>query len=289
MQNIYYKINDFKLKLSIPEKIELHKLQSQIPGIELDNKPEDRLDLHFIFLENNRCEIVKSNKKIVLHGKWSSTIKTDIPHFLYSVLRNYWVENAQYPVHSIMLENSLVIGHSGSGKTTLSLEALKQNIEVQSYDKTVVKFSNKKLKFIAGTNVISIRKQLFNKDLSIFNNKEIKDIGDRFLVENKYTIKENQKEVNKLYFFSLVNADLIVNSLSKLSSMHELYSFFLDSTKIDVIVDGGKIIFDGSNSTQSKEALLNNLQKWLSKNNSVETLIGRKEDIISYIKNNRIE
>jgi hypothetical protein len=289
MQNLYYKINDFKIKLSTPEKIELHKLQSQIPGIELEDDLQIDLDLHFIFLEGNKYEIVQSDKKMVLYGKWSENVKADIPHLLYCVLRNYWVENEQYPVHSIMFKNSLLIGHSGSGKTTLALEALEQNIEVQSYDKTVVKFTNKKLMMVAGTNVISIRKKLFKQDFSLFKDKEFKDIGDRVLIEGKSFINMNKKNIKKLYFFSLVDSDFCVNKLSSLSSMHELYSFFLDSTKIDVIIDGGKFIYNGCNSTNSKVALVGYLENWLSKGNFVEMLIGRKQDIVKYIKNNKVD
>jgi energy-coupling factor transporter ATP-binding protein EcfA2 len=286
MQNFYYKINEFKIKLSIPEKIELYKLQSQIPGIELEDKPDGNLDLHFIFLEGNEYEVVNSDKKIVLYGKWSANVKADIPHFLYCILRNYWVENAQYPVHSIMFKNSLLIGHSGSGKTTLALEALNQNIEVQSYDKTVVKFTNKKLMMVAGTKVITIRKKLFEKNSSIFKDKEVKDIGDRFLIEQTSVSSMSKRNIKKLYFFSLADSELFVNKFTSLSSIHELYSFFLDSTKIDVIIDGGRLIYDGCNSTDAKAVLVNHLENWLSKGNFVEMLVGTKQDIVRYVKNN---
>jgi hypothetical protein len=289
MQNVHYKINEFKIKLSLPEQIELHKLQSQIPGIELEDKPEGNLDLHFIFLESKDYQVAKSDGKITLYGKWSANVKADIPHFLYCIFRNYWVENAQYPVHSIMFKNSLLIGHSGAGKTTLALEALKQNLEVQSYDKTVVKFNNKKLLMIAGTNVITIRKKLFEQDSSIFKDKEVKDIGDRFLIAENTSLNMNKRIIEKLYFFSITESELSINKLSSLSSMHELYSFFLDSTKIDVIIDGGKFIYDGCNSTNSKIALVANLETWLSQGNSVEVLVGKKQDIVAYIKNNKVD
>lgn len=286
METKIYHIHQFILKVNLPEEIEIYKLQSQIPNIELVKDNFNSLcNIEFDFIENNIHKIVQHNNKIRLYGVWNDNIKTDIPHLLYSILRHYWIENAYYPIHSIMLENSLLIGHSGSGKTSLSLEALKQGIEVYSYDKTLVHFSNQDLKFLAGTNVISVRKEVYEKESAIYSLTEPLSIH-----EGRIVLSANQPGDQPLikhpYLFFLADTPLSVNKMTIASSLHELYPFFLDTIKTDVIIGNGAAIFNGNNNSMSKEILLNHLNKWLLRNNSLETLIGRKEDIISYVKEN---
>jgi hypothetical protein len=82
------------------------------------------------------------------------------------------------------------------------------------------------------------------------------------------------------------NSELIVKEYSKSSALHELYSYFLDSVKTDVIIGNGQLLLDGNISYSCKERLMHNLKNLLNNEEiQLKTLIGTKEEIIKYIDN----
>lgn len=120
-----------------------------------------------------------------LHEDKKTIWKNDLPHFIYALLRQYWIEAGLSPVHSLCvggghrLNNlkSLVIGHSGTGKSTVATELLKLDYPVHSLDRTLVHINNidndinKNFNFnkkhvhltqFAGTQVLSLRKNSIN-------------------------------------------------------------------------------------------------------------------------------
>lgn len=287
MKKIQYNIHNFILQVSAPEEIDLHKLQSQIPGIEYSLSNNKTPDTEFVFIERKNCKIIQSKNKFTLYGAWSEGLKTDIPHLFYAILRQYWIEKGYYPIHSILLENSLVLGHSGSGKTSLSIEAMKHNMQISSYDKTLVHFSAHEMNCIAGTNIISLRKDIYENNFSQTSDLNHFDrpihYGDRVLFFSKNKIV---KTIKNIYLFFISETPLAIKPMSIDSSLHELYPYFMDTIKTDIIVGNGQAIFSGNNSSKSKTVLMNHLKNWLQCNESVEILVGKKEDIVQYIKNN---
>lgn len=116
-----------------------------------------------------------------LHEDKKTIWKNDLPHFIYALLRQYWIEAGLSPVHSLCVGRvhrlSLVIGHSGTGKSTLASELLKLDYPVHSLDRTLVHINNidndinKNFNFnkkhvhltqFAGTQVLSLRKNSIN-------------------------------------------------------------------------------------------------------------------------------
>lgn len=285
----FYQVYGHKVCLILPEEMPIYKLQSQVPNIQLIEILLDKLTVKTLpdtitvqFMSHEYYKIIKTDNTYLLFGKWNEQMKGDIPHLLYSVLRQLWVEQEVYAVHSICLNNSLLIGHSGSGKTSLAVEALRKNVSVLSYDKAVLTFNENALQIVAGTQVISMRKELYQKEKQLFLHSRIEENGERFLMT---TLDKVYPEIIKnIYLFFITPIDLVVKKLPLGSSMHELYPFFLDTIKTDTIIGNGQFIFNGNNSQLAKETLIQHLNTWvLANNHNVEILIGRKEDIMSYV------
>lgn len=290
-----YKVHNYVICLNLPEVIELSKLQAHIPSIirmeYVNHHHNDDYNniIHINFIESEMFEIQESKGSIHIYAIWNDIIKNDMPHLVYGILRKIWIENGYYPIHSICFENSLLIGHSGNGKTTLALSAIKKNCKVFSFDKTLVNFNDLQLVAQSGTQVLSIRKQLYEKeciDNAQVLNFEILSYGERIVLQAP--ISENSEDITKIYLFYLNDIPLVKQKLTSLSSLHELYSFFLDSTKNDVIINNGQYVFDGNISMGSKQNLTESLKKWLSSNHKVEVLIGNKDDIVDYVRYNNV-
>lgn len=288
-----YKVHDIFISLTLPETIDIYKLKAQIPSIanisDITNIEHDKVQTIYVyFIESENVNVEKNGNSINIFATWNNTIKADLPHLIYGILRQHWIEQGNYPIHSICFENSLLIGHSGNGKTTLALSAMKKKIDIFSFDKTLVNFHDMQLLAKSGTDVISIRKELYEQECLI--NPELLNFdslynGDRVVLQ--VPISKSPQLINKVYLFYLNDIDLVKKSLTSLSSLHELYPFFLDCNKNDVIMNNGQYIFTGNVSVQSKQKLTESLKNWLC-NIEVEILIGNKDDIIDYVKfNNR--
>lgn len=214
-----------------------------------------------------------------------NNIKNDIPHLLYGILRQYWIENEKYPIHSICIDNNLLLGHSGSGKTGLGILALMNKMNVSSFNKTLVYFQNDNLKVLIGTEIISIMDKMYMEELSILKEDEnitiIKNEVGSVLVVPPIL---NSIIINKVCFFFLSEKELEIKKLNKESGLHELYPYFMDTMKSDVILGNGQCIYSGDNSEYSKQNVIKNIKKWLIKNKDVEILIGNPESIIKYLK-----
>lgn len=160
---------------------------------------EHRSEFHKIVYLCLASNLDEDSKKI-----W----KNDLPHFIYALLRQYWIETGLAPVHSLCVagrnnkynskdnnryqsehyyhkaQNSLIIGHSGTGKSTLATELLNLNWPVHSLDRTLVHiYSNSNhdypdnlqnnrfhLTQLAGTQVLSLRKNSTNINTNINEN-----------------------------------------------------------------------------------------------------------------------
>ena len=269
-KDFYYKIGKLTIQISIPEIINVNNLKVHVPEIKETEKTKE-IDLYISFMKNNTYGVTINKKSIFICGDWNSTVKNDFPHIVYGILRNYWIENEMYPVHSICFKNSLIIGHSGTGKTTLAKNVLNKGIDIFSFDKTIVSFENDKLKAKLGTDIISSRKNENERTLTT------------------YIKNESEININQIYVFAIKKKELKVIEIDNNLVSHQLYPYFLDVTKIDVLFDNGKGIFNGTTSIESKLKLFASLNNWVNKNKSVKFISGEYEDIINYIVLNNHE
>lgn len=267
-----YQVANTTISLEIPELIALEILQCHIPGIEVSKKITEVPNITIRFEENNSESLSLKENMFLFAGDWTPEIKTDIPHLMYSVLRQYWIEHGLYPVHSIVVNNSLLIGHSGTGKTTLALKALEKEMDVFSFDKTVVKFDGDRLHAVLGTKVISVREKYLPTAKKFLKESSFIKNGERCIFNYKTGIS---REIKSIFIFSLSESYLEIEP----ASIHQLYSYFMDSVKTDAFI--GNFLFNGNTSSQSKGNLIVSLKNM---NTPIKTLIGTPAEILTHIQ-----
>lgn len=267
-----YQVGKTTISLEIPALIALPVLQAQIPSIKVSKKITMVPDITIRFEESNSENFSFKENTFLLSGEWSDSLQTDMPHLMYSVLRQYWLEHACYPVHSICINNSLLIGHSGTGKTTLALNAIEKEMDLFSFDKTVLKFDENALYAVLGTQIISVREKYLPIAQKCLKGASFIKNGDR-LIFNYQT--GSPRAIKNIFLFSLSEVPLEI----ELSNIHQIYSYFVDSVKTDAIV--GNFLFNGNISLQSKGSLIMSLKKM---NIPIKTLIGTPAEILTHIQ-----
>lgn len=281
MYKQHYQLANFCLLLELPEKMNIMQLATHLPEIkETENTPvyvPSHLTLSIHFQEDNNNSLNMKHNKVFIKGNWNQDTKNDIPHLAYALFRQCCINNNMYPIHSIVVNNYLLIGHSGQGKTTLVLEAINQKCEIFSTDKTVVEFKEKHLMANLGTSVISVRKHLSH--LINENKTPILEQNERVLCTYHKTLI--QPNIKKVILFNLTNTreiPLMVEKLSSQNALHQLYPYFLDIMKQDVLLSNN-LLFESNIKTESKNYLINNLKTWL-KTHEVYFYSGSKECVI---------
>lgn len=277
----YYSIGFIILCLETPEKIPLCELLVHLPQIhevQVHNTPH----LTIKFEQADHAYIHVQDYHIFIKGLWNNSSKQDIPHLAYSLLRQYCIDHEIYPVHSIGIHNTLFIGHSGQGKTSLALEAIKEDLPVFSTDRTLLHFDSGQLISRLGTSLLSIRSQHshcidYNKTPALTHYT-----GERELCYYKQMTQPNTIESIVLFQFS--KDPLFIERISATSALHQLYPYFLDVVKQDVLLSQS-LLFSGYNNNHVKQLLACHLESWL-KEHHVSFYSGTKEDIIQYLKKN---
>lgn len=257
-----FKTFNLTIKLVLPEKINLLDLQVHVPSIELENNIKTISDFTIMFEQSNAPSLDCCERTLIIKNRWSTSVKEDIAHLVYTLCRQHWINQGYYPVHSVCMDDRLFIGHSGCGKTSLALCALKNNLIVSSFNKTVVEIQDK-MQVMACTQAISQR-----------NAPSI--LGE----------KQSYPTINHLYLFVLNEKPLQVLDVSPDSAVHQLYPFFLDTIKQDVILTGN-LVYSGFTHIDRKVNLIKLLRQWLEAH-PLKVLIGKKEHIIEAIKNEEL-
>jgi hypothetical protein len=149
-----FSVHSFILEVVTPEPLDFTALQAHVPGIAIVENQVPELEISF--KESDEPKLRTSLNRVIVEGCWCESFKHDFPHLIYAVMRKYWINRGFYPVHSICLDNALVIGHSGTGKTTIALEALNQDTTIHSFNKTLVEFLPE-LKVCTGTKIATLK------------------------------------------------------------------------------------------------------------------------------------
>lgn len=254
----YYQYANHIVSIDFPEEIPLLSLQQHLPGIRKTNI--EKADVSIDFKDSLDSYLNYDLQHLRVFDIYHSSWLVDMPHLLYSYLKYVFFHKNMYFVHSCMIQNTLFIGHSGSGKTSLCIQALKENLTLQSCDRTCVTFENitknnkvadLSLKFICGTDILSVRQEEPQPNLQLITKNT-----DRNIYGINISTNDN---IEKIKLFH-VGENPKEKQITGLSVVHQLYSFFIDNIKSDCFVQDGKIIFSPVYSEKNKKILFDNLK-----------------------------
>lgn len=276
MAKLLYEALGTGILLDLPEAIPTLHLQAHVPGI-TPVTPGTSTTIEVVVKHVHGAVLVvwQSGITTIVSGPWTPTLREDLPHLLYAILRQHWLANSKYPVHSVCIGNILLLGHSGSGKTTLAKRALAEGWPVSSFDKTVAYFEKEQLRVLGGTSVLSMRASLAERD------SENLAISDRTISPAICSYPPN--EVRQLCLIRLDGQPLRVENLSAESALHQLVPFFMDTTKSLVTLGAGQAVFEGTTPHATPERLVRDLRAWLAASPPVQVVTGGRETVLGHI------
>jgi hypothetical protein len=325
LQSLFWKLAHPDLTLHI--KIEVtDSNNNKNKNTNNDNNKNSTLDIQFNdehHQKHVRLSINNSNNNShSAHLKANTNIdsfnhlniwKNDLPHFIYALLRQYWIETDLAPIHSLCAGNNLIIGHSGTGKSTLATELLTRHYPVFSLDRTLLHVTEQSLIPLAGTQVLSLRNNgsynsIYNNNFNHVSSHDFEviaqnaertilkikpssetliptsgikiDIGIDDMAHSHNSYKDNK--IQTIYLLNINDGEFKVNALSALSALHTLYPYFMDKIKEDIILGGGEIVFSGKISSLAQQQLIQRLKKMVE-SIPVMSLWGNAQDCAEYL------
>ena len=81
-------------------------------------------------------------------------------------------------------------------------------------------------------------------------------------LENQCTDK--QVRIKSIVLINLNDGAHKNEKLNSLSALHTLYPYFIDTERADVLIEGGRVVLDGTVPLANKETISNNLGKCLA-------------------------
>lgn len=245
----YYQYANHIICFDFPEELPLVILRQHLPNL-LEVFPQ-KAEISIIFKESSEPYLNFDLQQLNIVDSWNKNWLVDLPHLLYSYLKFVFFHKEIYFIHSCMIEDTLFIGHSGSGKTTLCIEALNQGFSVSSADRTCLRFEDNSLDYLSGTDVLSVRQEELQPALDLIHTS-----GDR----NIYEIDLNfSKKIRQIKLFQF-NEHTKEKTIDGLSTVHQLFPFFLDNIKTDCFVQNGKLLFCPVYEQLNKRKLFQNLE-----------------------------
>jgi hypothetical protein len=236
------------------EGAERLKLAACIPGIKALDKKPDIIDLTLVHRMSSVPGLVDQGQYIKLTTPHHTELPEDTYHLFYAALRRELLKQDLYCMHAACVGRKdrfhLIAGHSGAGKTTVSQSLIDHHgMSLFSGNKTVIKISqNGSIHAVAGTKTMTA----LDADLTRYAYElPANDLSDREYVD-----------IVSIHLLRLNDGVEETQYLSKLSALHTLYPFLMDSVNADVIVNAAHI-FDGSPSIEIKNRLTANLSKAL--------------------------
>ncbi len=243
-------------------------LEARIPGILLLESVPEHFDLLVEHHESADKKFIQENTKCTIFDTWNGILPEDLYHLLYGMVRVRLIQEHLYPVHAACIGNEayvLILGHSGVGKSSVVLQLLKdKNAKLFSGDKTVISFSGQGLSAVAGTHTMTVRERDKTKlEQYIIENKIVS--GDRYaftLSEEKYATPQ-QVPIKAIVLMRLNDYVPELKREEKLSALHKLYSYFLDTVNTDTILNSVGEIFIGHPPVGSQKYLASYLKQAL--------------------------
>jgi len=247
-------------------------LQAYLPElIELEQLPEEP-DLRIIHLEKEGFSLEQSDSQVTIKEKWRNKLSPDLPHLMYGMARRHWIHHGLFSIHSACVGNEkegfvLLVGQAGSGKTSTALECVRRyGLEIYSGDKTLIEVDeNATLWAIGGTKVLTSRAPEKGRWREMVD--EAVQVGARyaFRLRSEYYPDAKRVRIKAVVLLSLNDGHDSSNEYSSLSAIHNLYPFFLDTQKEDVLLDEGNEIFFGTIRPEVKQKNVPRLARGIKK------------------------
>jgi hypothetical protein len=234
-------------------------LQAHLPGIvELQQIPE-KADVKITHEENEAFSLTEDGSEVILKERWNSKISPDLPHLLYVMVHHEWLNKGLFAIHSACVGDDkegyvLLVGDAGCGKTSTALEcARKHGLKIYSGDKTVIEIDdNSVLWGIGGTQVLTSRNPEKGR-WSEMVDKSIETGRHTFRLKEEYYANGKRVPIKAVVLLNLNDGRDSIQEFSRLSAVHNLYPYFMDTAKEDVILNDGKYVYDGSVSRKVKQ------------------------------------
>lgn len=236
-------------------------------------KPQSYLQIVHTYSNKDSLELIQNEGKVEIYSNWNSQLPQDLIHLLYGACRLEWLKRGIFTAHAACIGNEqdgyiLLIGASGSGKTSLTMHnAVHHGFKIFSGDKTLLSFNDKgELEAIAGTHTITVRGEDIQRWASVPKTYEF-PLGDRqaFQLSSDSYAQSHKIPIKQIFLIGLNDGPLFDSEISSLSALHELYPFFLDRQREDILVGADQGFFNGAIAQELKESLVKKLHSSLQK------------------------
>lgn len=233
------------------------------------------------------AQINQSEGHVEIATEWHKKFPPDFIHLLYGAARLEWLRQGIYPVHAACIGNDkqgyvLLMGSPGSGKTSLVLHmVMHHGYQVFSGDKTLLRTTENGLEAIAGTHTITIRSQDEQRWTAVPKVHE-HPMVDRlaYKLPAECYSKSSSVSIKAIIFIGLNDGVELTNQHSKLSALHQVFPFFMDKQREDVLIAEDQAFLDGTVSKKIRTGLIKSLKKALetvpvyNAVSSIETVAG---------------
>lgn len=281
--------SDALLDISEREEVQLF---AHLPGFQAKAplNPQSRLQLIHTYSNNDSLELIQHEGKLEIYSNWNVQFPQDLIHLLYGACRLEWLKRGMFTLHAACIGTQqdgyiLLIGFSGSGKTSLTMHnALHHGFKIFSSDKTLLSSNNKgTLEAIAGTRTITVRQEDIPRWQSVLKTYAF-PLGDRqaFQLPPHFYAPSQSVPIKQIFLIDLNERPLFCSKLSSLSALHELYPFFLDRQREDILVGADQGFFNGAIDQKLKKALVKKLYASLKKI-PVYRVKGNLEEVTRFI------
>ncbi|MEC9290841.1 MAG: hypothetical protein VX730_00395 [Pseudomonadota bacterium] len=232
---------------------------------------------------NPKTSLARYQSHAVLSAPCKDEFPVDAYHLLGGMVREALLKQGIYSVHSTCVDGHLIVAHSGGGKSSVLLECVEQGMkEVISGNKTLVTFMDGKMQAVGGTASMTIGEQVFHEQVQApVSDKKV--YGDRVafrISEDRYA--SHPQNIHAVWVVKLTNEDVVCQELSKMSVLHRLFPFFMDTVNASVILGEGEVLFQPED--QKAEEGLPALLKQVLDHVQVFEVSGTRQEIAKLIK-----
>lgn len=259
--------------------------QAYLPGVVvLDSKIEPATIVEYVESQERRIE--KNDFGFRIYDNWNGKLSLDIWHFIYSLLRVYFLEQKLFSVHASCAGKGkyvLLAGHTGSGKSTILLKLLNDYGWTSfSGNKTIVSLGNGKIEAIFGTKSMSLGETDPARFPNLISRKVNYQRRNAFIVDDKHYSHNSIEHISTIYLVKLNDGVSEIEELFYPSNLHSLYPYFLDVVNADTIMCDGEDVFVGTPPIGVQTFLSKKLKESLSKIKVIR-ISGSLEFVTKYI------
>ncbi|MDE0724332.1 MAG: hypothetical protein OSB62_06485 [Alphaproteobacteria bacterium] len=232
--------------------------------------------------------LAKHKNHAVLNTPCRDEFPMDGYHLLGALVRESLLRKGTYSVHSTCIDGHLIVAHSGGGKSSVLLECIQQGMgKVVSGNKTLLCLNEGQMRAIGGTRTMTVGKEAFDQQVNM-HIPDVKVYGDRVAFKlNSELYDEMPQSIQAVWMVKLTNEPLKYQEMSKMSALHKLFPFFMDTVNASVVLGEGEAVFQPDD--KAAEGKLPGLLFQALKNIQVFEVSGTRQDTAKLIKEGDIK